>query len=234
MKNLISKYAQGILSLFYPDLCLACQSNMPVKEDILCVKCQLKLPKTKFHLQKENAFTERFWGRLPLHAAASLYRFTKGGHVQHLIHQLKYKGKKDVGLKLGQHYGEQLKTTPLFQDIDLIIPVPLHPKKKHKRGYNQSSLIARGLSEAMEIPWADKGLVRTAFTDTQTQKSRIERLENVQSAFAVPEASMLHGKHILLVDDVITTGATLEICALKILALSNTKVSMVTLAFADA
>ena len=234
MKTIISQLAEGVLSLFYPHLCLACQSNPPTVSEMLCVECQYKLPQTRFHHHKENAFTERFWGRLPLEAGASLYRFTKGGHVQQLVHQLKYKGRKEVGIKAGRFYGLELKASPHFKKIDLILPVPLHPKKKHQRGYNQSSMIAKGLSEGMGIPWSENGLIRKAFTDTQTKKSRMERLENVGEAFEVKEVSLLKGKHILLVDDVITTGATLETCCLKILEVPGTKVSMVTLAFAEA
>jgi competence protein ComFC len=233
MKTKISQMGDDFMSLFYPRLCLACQSNAPVKSNILCVRCSYKLPQTRFHLLEENAFTERFWGRLPLEAGASLYRFTKGGSVQNLIHQLKYKGRKEVGLKTGQFYGQQLKQSPLFQKIDLILPVPLHPKKKHQRGYNQSDMIARGLSGSMHVPWSDKILIRASFTETQTRKSRMERLENVSQAFDLCHVSSIKGKHLLLVDDVITTGATLETCALKILEIPGTKVSMVTLAFAD-
>ncbi|KAA3625342.1 MAG: ComF family protein [Bacteroidetes bacterium] len=222
-----------LLSLFYPNLCLACQSNAPINNQVLCLRCSFKLPQTQFHLHKENAFTERFWGRLSLEAGASLYRFTKGGHVQNLIHHLKYRGRREVGIKCGEYFGHQLKKSPLFSGIDLIIPVPLHPKKKHQRGYNQSDMIAKGLSKSMSVPWAADILIRKTFTETQTQKSRMERLENVAQAFCVTDPDRIKGKHILLVDDVITTGATLEICALKILEVPNTKVSMVTLAFAD-
>ncbi len=229
----ISRIGNEFLSLFYPDLCLACQKSPPVKSQILCVHCTYKLPQTRFHLHEENAFTERFWGRLPLQAGASLYRFTKGGGVQNLIHQLKYKGRKEVGLKTGRVYGQQLKTSPFFRTIDMIVPVPLHPRKQHQRGYNQSDLIARGIAEGMQIPWSDQVLVRNTFTETQTRKSRLERLENVSQAFALRNPSAIKGKHLLLVDDVITTGATLETCALKMLEIPDTRVSMVTLAFAD-
>lgn len=233
MKTFISHLGDELLSLFYPKLCLACQSNAPVNNQILCVHCSFKLPQTQFHLHKENAFTERFWGRLTLETGASLYRFTKGGHVQNLIHHLKYKGRREAGIKSGEYYGRQLKQSPHFSGIDLILPVPLHPKKKHQRGYNQSDMIARGLSKSMAIPWAADILIRKTFSETQTQKSRMERLENVAQAFTITDPSKIEGKHILIVDDVITTGATLEICALKILEVLDTKVSMVTLAFAD-
>ena len=226
-------FTDGLISLFFPNLCLACGSREIYTGAVLCIKCQHKLPQTQFHFQKDNAFTQRFWGRLPLFSGAALFRFTKGGHVQHLIHQLKYKGKKEVGIKVGEFYGRLLMKSPLFSAIDLIIPVPLHSKKKHIRGYNQSSMIAKGLSKSMEKPWLDKGLLRIEFSDTQTRKSRMDRLDNVSRAFVVGDSKRLKGKHILLVDDVITTGATLESCGLKILEVPNTRLSMLTLAIAN-
>ena len=233
MNTIISQISDDFLSLFYPDLCLACQKNAPVKSQLLCVRCSFKLPQTRFHLHVENAFTDRFWGRFPLQAGASLYRFTKGGGVQNLIHQLKYKGRKEVGFKTGRFYGQQLKESLFFRELDMIVPVPLHPRKQHQRGYNQSDMIAQGLAQGMQIPWSDNVLLRKSFTETQTRKSRLERLENVSKAFATRNPSAIKGKHLLLVDDVITTGATLETCALKILEVPDTRVSMVTLAFAD-
>lgn len=230
MKN---SFGDSLLSLFYPNLCLACEAKEVPKNEVLCIQCQYKLPQTEYHLQKENPFTQRFWGRLPLFSGASLFKFTKAGHVQQLIHQLKYKGKKEVGIKMGERYGQQLKDSPLFQNIDIIIPVPLHPKKKHLRGYNQSSMIAKGLSESMGKMWSDKSLLKTDFSETQTRKSRMDRLENVSGSFSIGHADLLKNKHVLLVDDVMTTGATLESCGLKILEVENTRLSMLTLAIAD-
>ncbi|HMQ49022.1 MAG TPA: ComF family protein [Saprospiraceae bacterium] len=219
--------------LFYPNLCLACNKNLPPGQEILCITCQFKLPKTNFHQEKENAFTERFWGRVPLHAGAALYYFSKGGRTQQLVHALKYEGKKQVGSKLGHIYGQQLKETPLFHDVNLILPVPLHPQKERQRGYNQSALFAEGLSQSMQIPWSGKHLLRTAYTQTQTQKTRMERFANVEQAFQVPRPADLEGKHLLLVDDVMTTGATLEACALRLLEVPSVRLSMATIAIAN-
>ncbi len=221
------------LSLFFPNLCLACSEETPSPGSIVCVRCKAELPQTNFHLEKENPFTERFWGRISLHSAASLYYFSKGSSTQKLIHNLKYKGRKKVGIELGNTLGYLLKEAPLFRTVDLIIPVPLHPKKERKRGFNQSDLFAQGLSESMKIPWLKNGLKRKSFTETQTQKTRMERFENVLRVFEVEDEKALQGKHILLVDDVITTGATLEACALKILKVPDTRLSLATIAFAN-
>jgi ComF family protein len=223
----------NLIGLLYPKLCLACREELPPYGEIICLRCQLHLPKTGFHLQQDNAFAERFWGRIPIVSGAALYHFVKGGRVQELLHQLKYEGKREVGLQLGQWYGRQLLESPIFKKVDIIVPVPLHPRKERLRGYNQAAVFAQGLSETMEKPWLKDGLLRHVFTETQTHKSRAERLENVQEVFAVSNAKKLEGKHILLVDDVMTTGATLEACGAKLLAVPETKLSMATIAIAD-
>ena len=223
----------GFVSLFYPRLCLSCEKNITPDKDALCISCQVKLPKTGFHLEKENAFTDRFWGRIKIESGSAFYHFSKGGKVQHLIHNLKYKGKSEVGIKLGNLYGKILKKSDFYKNVDTIIPVPLHPKKELKRGYNQSDMFAKGLAETMEVEWKKDVLVRTKMTQTQTKKSRIERLENVKDVFELKNRDVLKSKHILIVDDVLTTGATLEACATKILEIPNTKVSLATIAFAN-
>ena len=222
-----------LVALLYPNLCLACSENPPIRKEVICLSCQLQLPKTNFHLEKENPFMERFWGRMPLESGAALYYFVKGGRIQELLHQLKYEGKQEIGLKLGELYGRQLLESPFFKTVDVIVPVPLHPRKERLRGYNQAALFAQGIAETMQKPWLKNGLVRNVFTETQTQKSRAERLENVSEVFAVSDAKKLQGKHILLVDDVMTTGATLEACGAKLLAMPGTKLSLATIAIAD-
>jgi ComF family protein len=190
------------------------------------------LPQTDFHLDLDNPFTSRFWGRIKIEGGAALYYFMKSGLTQRLIHQLKYKGQRKIGVKLGQLYGEKLRGAKGFENIDLILPVPLHPKKQHARGYNQCELFASGLSETMEIPWRKNILVKTTHNASQTQKTRMERLENVRATFHINNPDQLKGKHVLIVDDVLTTGATLEACAEKVLAIPQTKVSLATIAFA--
>jgi ComF family protein len=191
------------------------------------------LPKTKQHEQKENAFTEIFWGRVPLATGAAQYYFSKSGRVQRLIHQLKYEHKPEIGHQLGMLFGRQLREQDHFKDIDAIVPVPLHPRKQHQRGYNQAAAFGAGLAESMGIPQYAYALERPEYAESQTRKSRQERLENAQTAFRVKKPLLIEGKHILLVDDVLTTGATLEACASQLLAVPDTKVSMATIAMAS-
>jgi len=223
---------EDLVALLYPNLCLACSENQPIRGEAICLSCQINLPKTNFHLDRENPFTERFWGRIPLTSGAALYHFVKGGRVQELLHQLKYEGKWEIGIKLGEWYGRQLLESPHFKNIDIIVPVPLHPRKERLRGYNQAALFAQGMAEAMGKPWIKDGLIRRIFTETQTQKSRSERLDNVSEIFAIGNPKKLEFKHVLLVDDVMTTGATMEACGMKILAMPGTKLSMATIAIA--
>jgi len=191
------------------------------------------LPKTGYHLQKENPFTERFWGRVHVQAGAAMYLFKKGSRTQNLIHNIKYKGRHQIAVTLGNMYGRNLKVSPFFKDIDAIVPVPLHWKKERARGYNQSAKFGQGLAEILKVPIFAKGLKRVVHSPSQTQMSRQQRIENVMKAFELNQPKSLEGQHILLVDDVLTTGATLEACATKILALSNTKVSMATIVIAS-
>jgi ComF family protein len=199
-------------------------------EDILCTICFHQLPKTNFHLQENNPVYRIFWGRVTVEHAAAWCYFQKGGKVQHLIHLMKYNGKKEIGQYLGLIYGRELMLSPLYQNVDVIIPVPLHPKKKRKRGYNQSELIAKGLSETMKIPVDTKTLIRTTASDSQTKKSRYRRWENVKEIFCVTNFTLLQNKHILLVDDVLTTGATIDSCATELLKIYGVKISVVALA----
>lgn len=212
---------------------MACGKNAPVNNDFFCVSCDYKLPKTDFHLEKENEFTRRFWGRLNIEAGAALYRFVKGGRAQGVVHNVKYKNQRELAVKLGERYGEVLKNAPIFKSVEVIVPVPLHPKKEHQRGYNQSDLFAQGLSISMQIPWEQHALKRTHYTETQTKKTKLERLENVLNVFALDDISKIKGKHVLLVDDVLTSGATLDACGNKILDLPNTKLSLATIAMAE-
>lgn len=223
----------GFWSLLYPHLCLICdKTNLPRKESI-CLTCSYQLAKTNDFLAKENPFTERFWGRLQIESGASFYHFVKGGLTQQLLHQLKYKGKKELGRYIGQLFGANLNSSIHFKEIDLIIPVPLHLKKQHIRGYNQSTSFAKGLSETLGIPYREKILIRTQYASSQTQKNRMERFESMQAAFQVTQPNSIANRHLLLVDDVLTTGATLEACGTCLLKVPGTRLSMATIARAN-
>lgn len=227
-------WTTDFINLFFPNLCQACGKPLVRHENILCLSCLFKLPKTNFHMHESNPISRMFWGRVNIHAATSFLFFNKGGKVQKLIHQFKYKGKTETGRYLGEHLGNDLKESNLFNTIELIIPVPLHQKKLHLRGFNQSSIIAGGISKAMQVPVNEHTLCRLEHTDTQTKKARYSRWENVKGKFGTIDPGKLEGKHILLVDDVLTTGATLESCAQALLEVPHTTVSMATLAYAQA
>jgi ComF family protein len=218
------------LSLIFPKVCAACGKSLFKKEESICTYCFYHLPKTNFHLYEDNPVIKLFWGRANIFSASSLYSFSKGSKVQHLIHQLKYRGKKEIGVSLGKYYGRELKMSPLFSPVNMVIPVPLHPKKLKKRGYNQSETFAQGLAESMKAENGSEFLIRTHASETQTRKSRFARWENVEEIFKVVSPEKIQGKHILLVDDVVTTGSTLEACANKILEVPDTKVSVATIA----
>ena len=228
-----TRWLDDLLGLFYPNLCYACDRNLPPgQSDPVCLTCQYKLPQTDHHLHLENAFTERLWGRLELHTAAAFFQFVKDGRAQRLLYHLKYNGKREVGLYMGKWYGSVLAEAQPFQGIEAIVPVPLHPRKEKIRGYNQAELFARGLSESMQCPVVH-ALKRVVFTQTQTRMTRAERQINVSQAFEPAPAVDLSGKHCLLVDDVVTTGATLEACGSQLLQHSNLKLSMAAIAIAD-
>jgi len=226
-------WVNDVLNLFFPNVCQACGDALGRQEKIMCISCQVKLPKTGFHLHEDNPVSRVFWGRVNLNAATSFLFFNKGGNVQELIHALKYKNKKEVGVLLGELFGYELNQSPLFKNIDLIIPVPLHPRKYRKRGFNQSETIATGISRAIKAAVDFNNFIRLVNTDSQTRKSRYNRWENVKGVFGIRDEETLQNKHILLVDDVLTTGATLEACAATLLELENTKVSVATLAYAQ-
>jgi ComF family protein len=221
-----------IISLFYPRLCAGCDAPLVKGEDVLCLSCLADLPRTNYHIAQENPIFQIFTGRANITLATSFCRFDKGGRLQHLLHQLKYRGNKEVGYKMGYLFGRDLIQTILYQDIDAIIPVPLHPKKEKKRGFNQSVEICKGLSESMNRPLILGNLIREVYSPSQTRKGRFERWENVSGIFSIKNDTLLNGKHLLLVDDVVTTGATLEACCEPLLKLADVKVSIATLAYA--
>jgi ComF family protein len=191
------------------------------------------MPLTRFWDESDNPVAQTFWGRVEIENACAYFFFAKGSKYRPLLHQLKYKGKREVGVELGLIFGQTLAKSDLYRGIDYTIPVPLHPKKLRIRGYNQAEAIAQGIAQGLGTGMVTNQLVRKEFTETQTRKSRVERVRNVADAFELKNGNGLKGKHLLLVDDVITTGATLEACATKLLTIEGCKVSIGTLAYAN-
>lgn len=204
------------VNMLFPRSCLTCSSLLEKNEELICVQCRYALPQTNFHLEDDNELARKFWGRIPLKHAFAYLRFIKTGKVQILLHHLKYYGKQEIGEMLGKWYGNELKKSNFHTAFDLILPVPLHPSKLEKRGYNQCDSIARGMAEGMTIAWDSSVLVRQKANISQTRKDRVERWENVAEIFQIVQPEKVKGKNILLIDDVITTGATLEACGIPL------------------
>lgn len=221
------------ISLIYPQLCHACEKPLYKNELLICTHCKYHLPKTRYHSDKDNPVAKLFWGKTPVENAAACYYFNKGSNVQRMIHHLKYGGRKEIGAEIGKWYGYDLKCSPFFSGVDMVIPVPLHPKKLKKRGYNQSEHFAMGLAEGLCKQVSTAHLVKKEYSETQTRKSTFQRWKNVETVFAVNNPQELSGKHILLVDDVVTTGSTLEACARKLLEIPDTKVSIAAIAYTE-
>ncbi len=225
-------------SLFFPRPCLACAEPLLAGEQHLCTTCRAELPYTDYHHlpPADNPLARRFWGRLPVCHTLSYLRFVRHGRVQQLLHQLKYAGQREVGQALGQLYGAELIATPALRsafDFGLIVPVPLHRRKLARRGYNQAEAFGAGLATALPCPQAATALRRTEHTASQTRKGRLERWQNVATVFEVAEPAAVVGRHVLLVDDVLTTGATLEACGTALLAAGASTLSIATIATAS-
>lgn len=231
--SFLQRYAIDFINLLFPDLCSGCSRQLFQGEKYICTGCLYDLPFTDFHLYADHPAARLFWGRIPCHAVTALLYFRKGNSVQQLIHNLKYKGHTELGFTLGKMLGERLKLSAAWQDAELIIPVPLHPKKQRSRGYNQSECIADGIAAVLGIPVYTTQLIRKLNTGTQTRKTRYNRFENMKAVFAVTEPALLAGKHVLLVDDVITTGSTLESCAQVLLNSGISKLSISAVAYAE-
>ncbi|QJD96719.1 ComF family protein [Mucilaginibacter robiniae] len=230
--NLRNSYLADFISLIYPRLCQACNSTLLGTESLICTDCLYNLPYTQFHQQPDNIVAQQFWGKLQVQAAYALLYFEKGSKVQHLMHQFKYQDMPAIGNRLGQIAGAQLMQNPTFASVDVIIPVPLHIKRFRKRGYNQSTCFADGLAAKLNAQVEEHNLIRTINTATQTQKSRFARFENMQEVFAIKNPAALMNKHILLVDDIVTTGSTLEACGLALLQVPGLTLSIATIAYA--
>ncbi|MBL8001742.1 MAG: ComF family protein [Flavobacteriales bacterium] len=218
--------------LALPRRCAGCDDPLHQHEQAICSTCLADFPRTRFHDDPSNPVERIFWGRIPLHAATALAHFDKRGRMQHMLHRLKYRGDRTVGHALGRMLGEELKASARFADVNAVLSVPLHPRKERDRGYNQAEVLAEGLREALGTGPVNARLVRAVHTESQTRKSRLERWRNVKDAFVLHHGEVLTGRHVLLIDDVVTTGATLEGCAAVLQDIADVRVSVATVAFA--
>ncbi|HTL08218.1 MAG TPA: phosphoribosyltransferase family protein [Chitinophagaceae bacterium] len=222
---------QDFTHLFFPALCAGCGTDAVGTAAPLCISCIKELPLTNFHLHAGNPVEKDFWGRTAIHSATALCHFTTGSLIQQLLHQLKYKGHQELGHFLGKLMGASLQQSDRFAGIDLLLPLPLFASRLRKRGYNQSALLCNGMASVLSLPVLEDVLTRLSATDTQTQKNRIQRWKNMEGRFSVLDPAALAGKHVLLVDDVITTGATLEACGQALLKVEGVQLSIAALAY---
>lgn len=227
----VIQLVSDVIALLFPNLCSGCGLALHPSEKAICTHCELDLPYTDFYWYAHNRVAKQFWNRLPFEAAMAMLYFKKNTKTQNLIHNLKYNGKTEVGQKLGNLLGNKLAISEHYKEIDFIIPVPLHLKKERARGYNQSDYIADGVAEVLSIPVLKNSLIRKKITETQTRKSRFIRYENMLSVFDVQKPEQLQHKHVLLIDDVITTGATIEACGNALIERGIKKLSIASLAF---
>jgi len=223
----------SLLQVVFPHVCDGCGSDLLNIESRLCIRCVASLPETNFEQHTGNPVEKIFWGRIPLvHAAAHFY-YTKESLMQRLMHQFKYKGNRDLGLQLGRMMGYSLKSSNRFTSINGLVPLPLFPFKEKKRGYNQATVLCEGMAEILSLPILNNIITRPEHTETQTKKGRIERWRNIEGKFHLINSGLIQNKHLLLVDDVITTGATLESCGNELLTAENVKLSVATLCIAS-
>lgn len=216
----------NFLSLFFPDLCVICRQRLNDGESHICTECILLMPKTNFHLQADNRLEQFFAGRIPFEHISAFAYFVKGGSIQQIIHELKYNHNPEIGHLIGKLCGDNIKDSRFISSVDLLVPVPLHPKRQKKRGYNQSFEICKGISDITEIPIDDHTLIRKINNSSQIKNSRFDRWKNVEDIFSITNEATFCNKHILLVDDVITTGSTIESCAKEILKCTGSKISI--------
>ncbi|MEZ4793530.1 MAG: phosphoribosyltransferase family protein [Gelidibacter sp.] len=222
-----------MLNLFFPQVCMACDAYLNDNEKYICTFCRNELPVTDFHLDEDNAVARRLYGRVNFRHATSLLWFNKKGKVQHLIHNLKYKGHEEVGEFLGKWLGEELRQIEQYKDIQVVVPVPLHQSKLRKRGYNQVDKFGIEIAKALNVEFNTKTLVKTKATTTQVFKDRLKRILTHEADFSIADTHSLKEKHILLVDDIITTGATIEACANQLLSIEGVTISVAAMAIAE-
>ncbi len=227
------KILNDFFRIFYPKICVNCSNQLSYSESILCTFCRHDLPLTHYLNYSENKITKIFYGRFSVEKANSLLYYRKEGITKKLIHELKYKGNEEIGVFFGNWIGEVLKENNEFKNIDFIVPVPLHSKKLQQRGYNQLTKFGKVLSNYLNKPFLENILLRKSKSKTQTFKARFERFNTIDTKFQLNDKLIFKNKHILLLDDVITTGATLEACAKELLKIEGVKISIITMAYTE-
>jgi ComF family protein len=223
---------KSIINLFFPPVCAGCHSFLLSNENVICTICRHNIPLTNHHLNPENEAFKKFYGRIPVEYVSALLYFHKKGIVQELIHNLKYKGQEEIGSVLGAWFAEDLKNSPIIQSVDEIIPVPLHKRKLRERGYNQVTNFGNALSNGLNISYNPNILVRNIYSKTQSKKTLLNRSDGIDTIFDVSFSEKDHNKHFLLIDDVITTGSTLEACSHALMKIPGAKISIVCMAMA--
>ena len=221
---------QSLVNLFFPKVCAGCKSFLLQNENVICTSCRHEIPLTNHHKNTNNEALNKFYGKVPVENALAFLYFHKKGIVQEMIHKLKYKGHQEIGSAIGYWYAEELKNCTEISDVDFLIPVPLHEKRLKERGYNQVTTFGESLSESLSIKYDDSILVRNVYSKTQTTKSILGRSTVVDSIFGVKSDENYNNKHFLLIDDVITTGSTLEACGRELLKIPGSKISIVCMA----
>jgi ComF family protein len=230
--NTLGLWAADFAALFLPRRCAGCDTGLMRFEDRLCLACMNDLPRTRFHDDPANRVEQLFWGKVEIASASAFLFFSSSGMVQRMLHRLKYAQDREVGMMLGRLMAEELMVAERFVGVDTLVPVPLHPRKERKRGYNQCQVIVEGMLQAWPVQQTGRELMRVVRTPSQTRKGRLDRWLNVQEAFVVQDVEVLRGRHVMLVDDVVTTGATLEGCIKALSKVPNIRISVCTLACA--
>jgi len=227
--RLLALLKESLLHLAFPHLCEGCGSDLLERGQLLCLRCLSSLPETHFHQCAGNPVEKIFWGRLPLAEATAQYYFSKGSLIRHLLHVFKYQGNRELGWLLGRLMGQGLAASGRFASLDGLVPMPLFSHKERTRGFNQAAVLCEGIGQVLHKPVWKEAVCRNADTESQTKKGRVARWQNMEGRFALADACLLADKHVLLVDDVVTTGATLEVCGRALLQAPGLRLSMATL-----